>query len=82
MYTYFAHKFKYMYDLMINCDLICIVDLLQKQWTPGRTQKPHPRVFTMREDSKAFADHFDQVQEQLEKLNIFLFTLGALHLTN
>ena len=42
---------------------ILLVDLLQTQWTPGRTQKPTPRVFTMKEDSKAFADHFDQVRD-------------------
>ena len=44
------------------------VDLLQKQWKPGRFQKLQPRVFTTSEDSKLFADHFDQVQEQFETL--------------
>ena len=44
------------------------MDLLWKQWTPGRTQNPQPREFTLSESSKAFADHFDEVQEQLETL--------------
>ena len=64
-----------------------IVDLLQKQWTPGRAQNPQPRVFIIKEDSKPFADHFNQVQEQLQSLafmddlsgeNLSLVT-GCLH---
>ena len=59
---------------------IYIVDILHKQWKPGRTQNPHPRVFTINEDSKAFQDHFDQVQEQLETLTSMDNLLsGTLH---
>ena len=47
---------------------IYILDILHKQWKPGRTQNPRTRVFTINKDSKACEDHFDQVQEQLETL--------------
>ena len=57
-----------------------MVDILHKQWKPGRTQNQQPRAFTINEDSKAFEDHFDQVQEQLETLTSMNNLLsGTLH---
>ena len=34
----------------------------------GKAEKPKPKVFRIRKDSKTFTNYFDHVQEQLETL--------------
>jgi hypothetical protein len=44
------------------------VTYLASKWSPGKTKKPKPQIFTILKDSDAFCKKFDEVQEQLETL--------------
>lgn len=45
-----------------------IVELLYKQWKPGKTKCPDAKVYTIINSSPVFTKYFDKVQEQLETL--------------
>lgn len=45
-----------------------LVNILCKQWVPGKAKNPKPKVLTIKKDSAVFMEYFDQVQEQLETL--------------
>lgn len=45
-----------------------VVDLLCREWLPGKVTKPKPRTFIVSQASDAFVAHFDKVQEQLETI--------------
>ena len=53
---------------MIVIYVLCVVDLLHKQWVPGKAHNPESKIFTIQKNSKTFTAYFDLVQEQLETL--------------
>lgn len=51
--------------LSLNCTP---VEVLAKQWIPGKAKQLRAKVFTIQMASPAFSEYFDEMQEDLEAL--------------
>jgi hypothetical protein len=50
---------------MLSCTS---VEVLAKQWVPGKAKQLQPKVFTITPSSPAFSKYYDEMQEDLEAL--------------